>query len=200
MRNNRKNNVKILLGAVVLYLLFRTKWYSTSFRTSVSENPHQVWEFVSDLSNARLLNPSIYDFDILHEKGNYEHWEFTAVIYETMSFIPMLTNVNYANYILKPSTSKDHFKILSNYQTCFFKYACLYSKSEMTFTPDELHGGTEFQEVIDYQCPLALNWLCSAEVDHQRNEWMSRLKKQFWFKNQYQSEIIFQNKIRYYLY
>jgi len=139
MRNNRKNNVKILLGAVVLYLLFRTKWYSTSFRTSVSENPHQVWEFVSDLSNARLLNPSIYDFDILHEKGNYEHWEFTAVIYETMSFIPMLTNVNYANYILKPSTSKDHFKILSNYQTCFFKYACCKTNFNLLFVIEFNH-------------------------------------------------------------
>ena len=46
---------------------------------------------------------SSYEFDILEDKGNYGHWEFNAVIYETMSFIPLLTNVNYANFVLKPT-------------------------------------------------------------------------------------------------
>ena len=90
-------------------------------------------------SSNYLLTRCRYDFDILHEKGNYEHWEFTAVIYETMSFIPMLTNVNYANYILKPSTSKDHFKILSNYQTCFFKYACCKTNLNLLFVIEFNH-------------------------------------------------------------
>ena len=67
---------------------------------------------------------SRYDFDILEDKGNYGHWEFNAVIYETMSFIPLLTNVNYANFVLKPSPNKDHYKIFGTYKTCFFKFAC----------------------------------------------------------------------------
>ena len=67
---------------------------------------------------------SSYEFDILEDKGNYGHWEFNAVIYETMSFIPLLTNVNYANFVLKPTPNKDNYKIFGTYKTCFFKWAC----------------------------------------------------------------------------
>lgn len=47
------------VAVIVLYVLFRAKYYSAHFDTLVSENPHQVWEFVSDLNNAKLLNPSM---------------------------------------------------------------------------------------------------------------------------------------------
>jgi hypothetical protein len=53
-----------------------------------------------------------------------DHWEYGAVIHETMSRIPLLTNTNYADFILKPSPNKDYFKILSTYKSCFFGYAC----------------------------------------------------------------------------
>jgi hypothetical protein len=66
-----------------------------------------------------------YDFYITeHDKGNYEHWEYGAVIYETMTFIPILTNVNYADFTLKTSPNKDYYSIKSKYKTCFFRYAC----------------------------------------------------------------------------
>lgn len=58
-QRTRKYLLKLVVSLAVAYLLFRAKWYSASFTTSVSENPHQVWEFVSDLSNAKLLNPSM---------------------------------------------------------------------------------------------------------------------------------------------
>lgn len=162
------------------FVLFRAQWNSASFSTSVSENPHQVWEFVSDLNNAKKLNPSIFDFYITdHDKGNYDHWEYGAVIYETMAFIPVLTNVNYAEFTLKTSPNKDHYKILSTYRTCFFRYACLHSKSEMTFSNDAAYGGTKFRELIDYQCPFIFSWLCSRELTNQRNEWIKRLKNTY---------------------
>ncbi|EFX80595.1 hypothetical protein DAPPUDRAFT_303988 [Daphnia pulex] len=178
MRGKKNLIIKLVVSLVISYVLFRAKWQSASFGTSVSENPHQVWEFVSDLNNAKLLNPSIYDFYITeHDKGNYEHWEYGAVIYETMSFIPILTNVNYADFTLKTSPNKDLYRIQSTYKTCFFRYACLNSKSEMTFSSNVAYGGTKFHETIDYQCPFILSWLCSRELTHQRNEWMHRLEK-----------------------
>ena len=60
MRQYKKKNLaKIFISLAVFYILFRAHWYEASFNTSVSENPHQVWEFVSDLNNAKLLNPSM---------------------------------------------------------------------------------------------------------------------------------------------
>lgn len=144
----KKNIVKVTISILIGYLLLRASWNSASFNTFVSEKPHEVWEFVSDLSNAKLLNPSMsvqykyfptlnlmyndvlsnlgfrYAFDIVQDKGNYDHWEYGAVIYETMSYIPILTNVNYADFTLKTSPSKDHYKILGKFKTCFFRYAC----------------------------------------------------------------------------
>lgn len=116
-----------------------------------------------------------------------------------MSFIPLLTNVNHANYILKTSPNNDHYKIMSTYKTCFFKYACcnviislpndllkilnniffkfaVKSKSEMTFSSDLNHGGTKFRETIDYECPFILSFLCSRELAYQRESWMTNLK------------------------
>jgi len=59
MRGKKNLIIKLVVSLVISYVLFRAKWQSASFGTSVSENPHQVWEFVSDLNNAKLLNPSM---------------------------------------------------------------------------------------------------------------------------------------------
>ena len=37
------------------------------------------------------------------------------LLYESMTFIPILTNVSYADYILKTSLNKDHYKIIGKY-------------------------------------------------------------------------------------
>ena len=55
----KKNLAKLVILLVVSYVLFRAKWNSASFSTLVAENPHKVWEFVSDLNNAKELNPSM---------------------------------------------------------------------------------------------------------------------------------------------
>ncbi len=64
MRQHTKRRlIKLFVTAAFFYVFFRAKYYSAHFDTLVAENPHQVWEFVSDLSNAKKLNPSMYIFD-----------------------------------------------------------------------------------------------------------------------------------------
>ena len=58
-KHMKKNLAKLVILLVVSYVLFRAKWNSASFSTLVAENPHKVWEFVSDLNNAKELNPSM---------------------------------------------------------------------------------------------------------------------------------------------
>jgi hypothetical protein len=38
---------------------------------------------------------------------------------------------------------------------------------------------TKVTEMIEYQCPFALTWLCSREVQDARTEWMKRLQENF---------------------
>lgn len=138
-----------------------------------------------------------YEFDIVHDKGTYDHWEYGAVIYEKMFRIPLLTNVNYATFIVKPQTKDDRYEISSQYKTCFFGYACckyylwtdkvsilncffltVFSKSQMVFSREGF-SSTKFQETIEYQCPIILFWLCPKELADNRNEWLHNLKKHF---------------------
>lgn len=116
-----------------------------------------------------------YDFDIVRDvTGPHGRWEYGAVIKETM-MIPLLTNTNYADFVMQPSApgGQGH-EIRLTYKTCFFGYACLDSRSDMTFSAAA--GGTEFVETINYQCPWALTWVCRRELDHQRREWIRRLQ------------------------
>jgi len=125
------------------------------------------------------------DFNIIEDKGNYKHWEYTAEYTEFLSSFPSIKNKAVGKFIVKPEGSE--FAIYSSHNTCFFNsYCCksqnflnntlpyLYisflivkSTSEFRFSSNSL-ARTVCKESISFQCPYFLTKLCTAEVMYQR--------------------------------
>lgn len=143
--------------------------------------PAEAWEYVADFSNMKTLNPTIVDFNIISESGNYDHWKYTVKYDEHLSHWPYLSNEAIANFDVK-STSDVHY-INSEHNTCLFNWFCLKSISEMKFTKTENRNEVLVEESIQYECPAVLSALCYREVKYQRNAIMKNLKLHFQYKH-----------------
>ncbi|XP_071452309.1 uncharacterized protein [Hetaerina americana] len=179
MRTHRWHKKKIALvciAGVILFLLARTRRNVIEFEFLVNQSdPMIVWEYVADFSNMKHLNPTILDFDIKSEKGNYDHWEYTAEYAEYLSQYPFIKNLSKGHFIVKPD-GKDYI-IRSEHRTCFISLFCLKSTSEFRFFSDD--NKTKCTEFVEYECPSLLTAICTKEVTFQRSAIMENLQKQY---------------------
>ncbi|XP_032665622.1 uncharacterized protein LOC116841604 [Odontomachus brunneus] len=168
-----------VLGTLLFYILFvYKKKYQVIHEIVVNNsNPKHVWEFVADFSNMKKLNPTIEDFSVIAESGNYDHWKYTVRYTEHLSHLPIIRNVAYGQYAVRPDN--DGYVISSKHRTCFFlDLGCLESVSKFRFDVDG-EKDTKCIETVQYECPIALSFLCYMEVMYQRKEIMKRLKWEF---------------------
>ncbi|XP_069674060.1 uncharacterized protein [Periplaneta americana] len=168
----------VCLLAVSLYLVLRTRKQNVVFEATIrNSKPVEVWEFVADFSNMKMLNPTIIDFNILSETGNYDHWSYSAEYTEFLSSLPFIHNFADAHFNVKPMKDGSYV-IQSTHSTCFIsRLACLSSESEFRFEP--VDSNTRCTENVTYECPYVFGPLCHREVMHQRQAIMSNLKKHF---------------------
>ncbi|VEN46582.1 unnamed protein product [Callosobruchus maculatus] len=181
MQWKSRRTIASFLGVFFLYLMIRANYYEhKSFVFIPRVPPNQVWEFVADFSNMKYLNPTIIDFNIIEESGNYKHWKYTTEYSEKLSHWPNLPNHALAHFDVKSSPVKDVYYIYSTHRTClFFGLYCLYTESEFKFGPGNSTKGAACEEYVKYQCPTLLSSFCRREVIYQRRAIMENLKKKF---------------------
>uniref|UniRef100_A0A1Y1M6L1 Uncharacterized protein n=1 Tax=Photinus pyralis TaxID=7054 RepID=A0A1Y1M6L1_PHOPY len=115
-----KRRLTFLLAGTIIavsYLLFRCHLYDYQ-ESAIIKNvaPANVWEYVADFGNMKHLNPTIVEFDILSESGNYNRWQYSAEYTENLSHWPYLSNRAVAHF----DVSSEHgtYFIVSNHHTC----------------------------------------------------------------------------------
>ncbi|KAJ8972983.1 hypothetical protein NQ317_019014 [Molorchus minor] len=174
----------LCVGIFVLYLAIRVHNYEhKAFVFIPKTHPNEVWEFVADFSNMKYLNPTIVDFNVIEESGNYGHWKYSTEYSERLSHWPHLPNYAVAHFNIKASPNKDAYYINSTHKTClFFGFYCLDSQSEFKFTHSNTSNGAVCEESVSYQCPAFLSAFCKREVIFQRKAIMSNLNKKFTVK------------------
>ncbi|XP_065212592.1 uncharacterized protein LOC135840147 [Planococcus citri] len=167
----KKKTIIVILTIIVLYSLFRCKKYTVRYNAIVSNSrPIEVWEFVSDFNNMKKLNPTIKDFNILSESGNYKHWKYQVFYTECLSQLPSVTNFAWADFEAK-KISDNEFVIHSTHKTCFMtSYTCVHTESTFLVEPTIDRYETSYTEIIDYECPVLFSKFCYTEVLHQREK------------------------------
>lgn len=174
-----KKIFSVVIISLVLYFLLRIKSYP--YTASVFLNnvkPIEVWEYVADFSNMKYLNPTINEFKIIEESGNYSNWRYTTEYKEYLSHWPNLPNYAKAHIIVRTNKSNNKFYITSVHLTCFLNdFLCLNSESEFVFTSQE--KGTFCEEIITYECPVIFSLFCKREVAFQRKAIINNLKSTF---------------------
>ncbi|XP_060520276.1 uncharacterized protein LOC132698302 [Cylas formicarius] len=176
-----RRNCAVFVGICVIYLLVRVKKYEHKMLIFLPNvNSNEPWEFVADFSNMKYLNPTVIDFVITDEAGNYDHWKYTAEYTEKLSHWPYLPNVAVADFEVKTSPKKEKYFINSVHRTCLFLgLYCLNSESEFTFATNNRTKGSVCEESVTYECPVILSSFCKREVQYQRNAIMNNLRKKF---------------------
>ncbi|KAK9882688.1 hypothetical protein WA026_022740 [Henosepilachna vigintioctopunctata] len=172
----------VIAVSILLYLLLRVKNYSYNANVFLpNAHPNEVWEFVADFSNMKHLNPTIEDFKITDEIGNYKHWKYTVEYKEHLSHWPNLPNYAVAKFSIRADLSQtDKFFINSLHTTCLINnFLCLDSESEFVFTNGNSSKGAFCEEKVIYQCPAFFFSFCRREVEYQRKAIMYNLKNHF---------------------
>ncbi|XP_059484867.1 uncharacterized protein LOC132202156 isoform X2 [Neocloeon triangulifer] len=165
VRFNKQNVALICALASVLYFLLHAKTQRIEMEYEINEKAILVWEHVADFNNMKALNPTILEFNIMDDKGNYKNWQYTVEYTENLTSFPSIKNKAVGHYTVRPDGSD--FVIESTHKTCFFNAYCLSSASEFRFS---MKGGTKTtcKETIDFQCPYLLTKICTSEAMHQR--------------------------------
>ncbi|XP_015589427.1 uncharacterized protein LOC107265016 [Cephus cinctus] len=172
----------VSLGLFVFYLvaIYRKEHHVSFEMTIKNTQAEDVWEFVADFSNMKKLNPTIEDFDIIADTGNYDHWKYSARYTERLSHFPIIKNTAHGHFVVRPD--EKGFLISSEHRTCFFYgICCLNSVSEFKFIDEG--RDTKCTETVQYQCPILYSTLCYKEVMYQREEIMKNLKSHFALTN-----------------
>ncbi|KAG5893164.1 hypothetical protein JTB14_000425 [Gonioctena quinquepunctata] len=171
----------VVTALLIFYWTIRTQNYEhNTFVFLANVHPSKPWEFVADFSNMKYLNPTITDFNIIDESGDYNHWKYSAEYSEKLSHWPHSLNTAVAHFNVKGSPKKDSYFIQSSHKTCFlFGLYCLTSVSEFKFSHGNSSKGAACEEYIQYQCPTILSSFCRREVIYQRKAIMNNLFKKF---------------------
>nr|XP_023018906.1 uncharacterized protein LOC111507783 [Leptinotarsa decemlineata] len=171
----------VVTTLAILYLIVRAKNYEhKAFVFLANVHPSEPWEFVADFSNMKYLNPTIIDFNLLDESGDYGHWKYSLEYSEKLSHWPHSFNTAVAHFNIKASPKKDSYFIHSTHKTCLlFGLYCLNSVSEFKFSHGNSSKGASCEENIQYQCPTVLSSFCRREVVYQRKAIMNNLFKKF---------------------
>jgi len=129
-RRSTSNKRKYIIGAVALIIIYLciASRYQTYEHSEVIKNakPIAVWEFVADFSKMKQLNPTILDFKILSDHGNYEDWKYSVEFIEQLSHWPHWENTIIGNFHVR-KVLKDHknlYLVESIHKACFFKFFC----------------------------------------------------------------------------
>ncbi|KYB28784.1 uncharacterized protein LOC659949 isoform X2 [Tribolium castaneum] len=176
-----RRTLYLVISLVSFYLTVRIKTYEHKASVVLPEtHPNDAWEFVADFSNMKLLNPTIIDFTILAESGNYDHWKYSTQYSEFLSHWPYLRNVAVAHFEVKAKPKENIYLINSVHKTCLlFGFFCLDSESEFKFSQNDTLKGALCEENISYQCPAIMSSFCRREVLFQRTAIMNNLKMHF---------------------
>ncbi|XP_076173687.1 uncharacterized protein LOC143149841 isoform X5 [Ptiloglossa arizonensis] len=172
----------VLYSIIVLFLFYELfiykKKHQVMFEGIIHDsNPMHVWEFVADFSNMKKLNPTIEEFNVIAESGNYDHWKYSVEYMEHLSHIPIIRNKAHGHYAIRQDNNG--YLITSKHSTCFFfKFGCLESISQFRFDREGTND-TKCIETVQYECPITFSTLCYKEVMYQREEIMKRLKLEF---------------------
>ncbi|XP_066148295.1 uncharacterized protein [Euwallacea fornicatus] len=176
-----RKSLVMLLGLLALYFTIRVRKYvyeTSTFLPMVP--PNEPWEFIADFSNMKFLNPTITEFTITEESGNYEHWKYSVEYAENLSHWPYLANHATAHFQVRSNLKTDFYVIQSVHKTCLFLGTyCLESESEFKFSRSNLANGSICQENVEYECPAFLSAFCKREVRFQREAIMTNLQRKF---------------------
>ncbi|XP_076239459.1 uncharacterized protein LOC143182382 [Calliopsis andreniformis] len=179
MKWKTRNVLYTTLTSIFFYVLFIYKKKHQAMIEGVihNTNPMHVWEFVADFNNMKKLNPTIEDFNVIAESGNYDHWKYSVEYTEHLSHVPIIRNTAHGHYAIRQENNG--YLVTSKHHTCFFpKFGCLESISQFRFDRDGTND-TRCIETVQYECPIAFSMLCYREVMYQREEIMKRLKLEF---------------------
>ncbi|XP_021931766.1 uncharacterized protein LOC110835643 isoform X2 [Zootermopsis nevadensis] len=174
----KKRILCVCLLGVVLYLTLRLQTQKVVFEAVIANSkPIDIWEFVADFSNHKKLNPTLIDFNVLSEGGNFDHWHYTAQYTEFLSSLPFVRNFADGHFSVRPGAG-GVYTIESTHIICFFtRLLCMSAEGEFRFEP--LGENTRCVKNITYQCPFALTFFCYREVTFQHKTFMSNLQKHF---------------------
>ncbi|XP_066583461.1 uncharacterized protein [Prorops nasuta] len=181
MKWKTRNVLYTILGVFGFYMFFiHKRTHKVLFEAVIqNSNPKHVWEYVADFSNVKKLNPTIEDFDIIAESGNYDHWKYSVKYTEHLSHLPIIRNTAHGHYAVREDNKG--YVISSKHRTCFYSgLSCLDSVSQFRFDKDGV-SDTKCIETVQYECPIAFSFLCYKEIMYQRKEIMNRLKLEFSF-------------------
>ncbi|XP_057658543.1 uncharacterized protein LOC130895330 [Diorhabda carinulata] len=173
--------IGLIISLFIIYLLFRKQTYEYKAYIFLPKvHPNKPWEFVADFSNMKYLNPTITDFSILDESGNYEHWKYSTEYFENLSHWPYLPNRSVAHFDIKAFVKNSEYYINSVHRTCLFMgFYCLNSESVFKFSDNDETKGASCEENVKYECPSIFSLFCRREVIYQRKSIMNNLYKHF---------------------
>ncbi|CAG9761751.1 unnamed protein product [Ceutorhynchus assimilis] len=176
-----RRTIGLILIIISAYLFIKVSNYEHKASVFLyNVHPNEPWEFVADFSNMKYLNPTIINFSITAESGNYNHWNYSTEYSEKLSHWPYLPNQAVAHFQIKANHEDNIYFIHSIHKTCMFmNLYCLYSESVFKFSKSNRTNGAQCEETIHYQCPVFLKPFCQREVLHQRHLIMDNLKKKF---------------------
>ncbi|XP_018804774.1 PREDICTED: uncharacterized protein LOC108978778 [Bactrocera latifrons] len=177
-RRNTKSLVIASAVLLVLYVLCANRPRKFEIDTMIyNVKPVEVWEYMSDFSKIRTLNPSVLSFNIIGDSGHAHDWRYTVEYWERTSHWPHFFSKATADYIVKktmPGEKDPTYTIESRHTTCFFKgIYCMISTSE--FKCRAKGRDTYCEEDIVYQCPPFLGTICRRELENQRKTVMENL-------------------------
>ncbi|KAF7268967.1 hypothetical protein GWI33_017951 [Rhynchophorus ferrugineus] len=139
---------------------------------------NNIFNDQTDFSNMKYLNPTITDFIITDESGDYKHWKYTTVYNENLSHWPYLPNYSTAQFEIRSEPEKEEYLIDSFHKTCMFNgFYCLNSISEFKFKRS--NKGALCTETVIYECPRVFSSFCRREVEFQREAIIINLKNRF---------------------
>uniref|UniRef100_A0A182TFZ8 Uncharacterized protein n=1 Tax=Anopheles melas TaxID=34690 RepID=A0A182TFZ8_9DIPT len=167
---------------LVVYYFLSASYQPYQISTIIPRTkPEDVWEFVADFSRMKKLNPTILNFRILADHGNFEHWKYTVEYDERLSHWPHTFNTAIGHYSVRklPESEGGHYSVASTHRTCFLLgLFCLNAKGE--FKISRIHQeDTYCEETVRYQCPFFFGRFCRREVEFQRQAIMENLRLQF---------------------
>ncbi|XP_050075629.1 uncharacterized protein LOC126563062 [Anopheles maculipalpis] len=178
-----KRRVFVTLTIVIVLYYFLSSPYQKYHISTIipGTKPEDVWEFVADFSRMKKLNPTILNFRVLADHGNFEHWKYSVEYDERLSHWPHTFNTAVGHYSVRklPESEGGQYSVASTHRTCFLMgLFCVNSKGEFKMSRIHLED-TYCEETVYYQCPFFFGRFCRREVEFQRTAIMENLKQQF---------------------
>ncbi|KAF6217090.1 hypothetical protein GE061_001443 [Apolygus lucorum] len=165
----RRKFVTAVVAALLFYVFLSPKVYEVTFDCIVpAVEPTAVCNFIADFNNLKRLNPTIENFSITSDNGDYHLWEYSVFYTEHLSNFPFIKNSAQALYKVYHTRNPDGECVIeSDHRTCFIgRFLCVDSQSK--FICHEKDKSTYCREEVSYECPRIASVFCRSEVMFQR--------------------------------